>query len=45
MGHSKLTTTERYPHARSRRTDAAGLTKAFVGDLAAQPHIAAVRDA
>lgn len=29
MGHSKLTTTERYLHARSRRTDALRLTKAF----------------
>ena len=32
MGHSKITTTERYLHARSRRTDAARLTKAFAGD-------------
>jgi integrase len=31
MGHSKITTTERYLHARSRRTDAARLTKAFAG--------------
>lgn len=31
MGHSKITTTERYLHARSRRTDAARLTKAFGG--------------
>ena len=29
MGHSKLTTTERYLHARSRRTDAVRLTRAF----------------
>ena len=29
MGHSKITTTERYLHARSRRTDAARLTRAF----------------
>jgi len=29
MGHAKLTTTERYLHARSRRTDALRLTKAF----------------
>jgi integrase len=32
MGHAKITTTERYLHARSRRTDAARLTKAFVGE-------------
>lgn len=32
MGHSKITTTERYLHARSRRTDAARMTKAFAGD-------------
>lgn len=32
MGHSKITTTERYLHARSRRTDAARLTKAFAGE-------------
>lgn len=31
MGHSKITTTERYLHARSRRTDAARMTKAFAG--------------
>lgn len=29
MGHSKIATTERYLHARSRRTDAVRLTKAF----------------
>lgn len=29
MGHAKLTTTERYLHARSRRTDAMRLTKTF----------------
>lgn len=35
MGHSKITTTERHLHARSRRTDALRLTKAFVaGDQA-----------
>lgn len=39
MGHSKITTTERYLHARSRRTDAARMTKAFVGESAvADPH-------
>jgi integrase len=32
MGHAKITTTERYLHARSRRTDAARMTKAFAGD-------------
>ena len=32
MGHAKISTTERYLHARSRRTDAARLTKAFVGE-------------
>jgi integrase len=32
MGHSKITTTERYLHARSRKTDALRLTKAFAGD-------------
>lgn len=32
MAHSKITTTERYLHARSRRTDALRLTKAFTGD-------------
>jgi hypothetical protein len=31
MGHVKITTTERYLHARSRRTDAARLSKAFAG--------------
>jgi hypothetical protein len=29
MGHSKLTTTERYLHARPRPTDAAKLTDLF----------------
>jgi integrase len=29
MGHAKISTTERYLHARSRSTDAARLTKAF----------------
>lgn len=33
MGHAKITTTERYLHARSRRTDAARMTKAFAGDV------------
>ncbi len=32
IGHAKISTTERYLHARSRRTDAARLTKAFVGE-------------
>lgn len=32
MGHAKITTTERYLHARSRRTDAARMTKAFAGE-------------
>jgi hypothetical protein len=32
MGHAKIITTERHLHARSRRTDAARMTKAFVGD-------------
>ncbi|MDP9385846.1 MAG: site-specific integrase [Actinomycetota bacterium] len=32
MGHAKIMTTERYLHARSRRTDAARLTKAFAGE-------------
>ena len=32
MGHGNVTTTERYLHARSRRTDAARMTKAFAGD-------------
>lgn len=31
MGHAKISTTERYLHARSRSTDAARLTKAFAG--------------
>lgn len=31
MGHAKIATTERYLHARPRRTDAARLTKAFAG--------------
>ena len=31
MGHAKITTTERYLHSRSRRTDTARLTKAFAG--------------
>ncbi|MDP9295048.1 MAG: hypothetical protein M3O90_11600 [Actinomycetota bacterium] len=34
MGHSKITTTERYLHAQSRRTDAARMTKAFAGEPA-----------
>ena len=36
MGHAKITTTERYLHARPRRDDAARMTKVFdasVGDL------------
>jgi integrase len=39
MGHAKITTTERYLHARSRRTDAARLTRAFTGeqDTTAEP--------
>jgi integrase len=37
MGHSKITTTERYLHARPRRTDAARLTKAFGRDLPGAP--------
>jgi integrase len=32
MGHSKLTTTERYLHARPRPTDAANLTEIFAED-------------
>lgn len=32
MGHAKLSTTERYLHARARRGDAARLTHAFNGD-------------
>ena len=32
MGHAKITTTERYLHARSRRTDAARMSKEFAGD-------------
>ncbi|WP_249010884.1 tyrosine-type recombinase/integrase [Conexibacter sp. DBS9H8] len=32
MGHTKLSTTERYLHARPRRGDAARLTRAFAGD-------------
>ena len=32
MGHSKIATTERYLHARSRRTDAARMSKAFAGE-------------
>jgi len=32
MGHAKITTTERYLHARSRTTDAARMTKAFGAD-------------
>jgi hypothetical protein len=34
MGHAKLTTTERYLHARPRRDDAAGMTQAFSADEA-----------
>jgi hypothetical protein len=37
MGHSKITTTERYLHARSRRTDAARRTGAFGGDAPEAP--------
>jgi integrase len=37
MGHAKITTTERYLHARSRRTDAARLTRAFTGAEAELP--------
>jgi hypothetical protein len=29
MGHAKITTTERYLHARPRRDDAARMTKVF----------------
>ncbi len=32
MGHSKLTTTERYLHSRPRPTDAATLTAIFSGE-------------
>ena len=31
MGHAKITPTKHYLHARSRRTDAARMTKAFTG--------------
>ena len=41
MGHSKITTTERYLHARSRRTDAARLTKAFAGEAHEDASVAA----
>ena len=34
MGHAKITTTERYLHARPRRTDAARMTKAFSSEVA-----------
>jgi integrase len=34
MGHAKITTTERYLHARPRRTDAARMTKAFGSEVA-----------
>jgi hypothetical protein len=33
MGHAKITTTERYLHARPRRTDAARMTKAFGSEV------------
>lgn len=36
MGHAKITTTERYLHARSRRTDALRLTRAFAGERDAE---------
>ena len=44
MGHAKLSTTERYLHAKPRRGDAARLTRAFSGDdpldsLAALPPV------
>ena len=32
MDHARITTTERYLHARSRRTDAARMTKALADD-------------
>ncbi len=38
MGHSKITTTERYLHARSRRTDAVRLTKALAGEHGHNEH-------
>lgn len=41
MGHAKITTTERYLHARSRRTDAARMTKAFAGDRKSDIAVAA----
>jgi hypothetical protein len=37
MGHAKITTTERYLHARPRRDDAARMTKVFDASVVATP--------
>jgi len=40
MGHSKLTTTERYLHAKPRHSDVARLDRAFAGSLAGADELA-----
>lgn len=37
MGHTKITTTERYLHARPRRDDAARMTKVFDASVGGLP--------
>ena len=37
MGHSRLTTTERYLHAKPRTDDAARLSTAFASDTTPEP--------
>jgi integrase len=45
MGHAKLSTTERYLHARARRGDAARLTRAFTGDAVVDEQAAPAKSA
>ena len=41
MGHSKLTTTERYLHAKPRHSDVARLDRAFAGGASEADPLAA----
>ena len=43
MGHSRLTTTERYLHAKPRTDDAARLSEAFAAEPVVAPSEAATR--
>jgi len=45
LGHSKLTTTERYLHTKARPEDVDLLNRAFVSDLAARPVVRVTPDA